>query len=161
MIKHESTHQLSIEEFKTPLQREQNPENRWVKLAKEIPWEKLSSIYCKKMHQKMGVKRKKRIIKIAAHLLIIATLIFLENQNEIMAQNIRVMMNNTNEIKYDTTKIQHLKKIKRFVYPIGKNPSSFGYHYYPESGEIACVECIRVINNSIYLIDQVYKNIKK
>ena len=56
MIKYESTNQLSIEEFKTPLQRDLDPENRWVRLAKEIPWEKLVSIYCKKMHQKMGAR---------------------------------------------------------------------------------------------------------
>jgi len=56
MIKYESINQLSIEEFQTPLQRDLDPENRWVKLAKEIPWEKLALIYCKKMHQKMGAR---------------------------------------------------------------------------------------------------------
>jgi transposase, IS5 family len=43
MIKYNSVNQLSIEEFKTPFEIKIDKDNRWVKLAKQIPWDELVS----------------------------------------------------------------------------------------------------------------------
>lgn len=43
-----SQNQLSIEGFETPFGKELDPNNRWVRLSKNIPWDMLVSIY----HQK-------------------------------------------------------------------------------------------------------------
>ena len=54
MIKYSGANQVSIDDYLIPRGKRLNPENRWVKLAKIIPWDALSATYSKKMSQKMG-----------------------------------------------------------------------------------------------------------
>jgi len=56
MIKYSSASQVSIDDFLIPQGKRLNPKNRWVKLAKIIPWDELSAVYSKKMSKKMGRK---------------------------------------------------------------------------------------------------------
>ena len=56
MIKYPSANQVSIDDFLIPQGKQLNPENRWIKLAKIIPWDELSLVYSKKMSKKMGRK---------------------------------------------------------------------------------------------------------
>lgn len=43
MIRYTPSGQLSIEEFSTPFQAHFDKENRWVKLASIIPWDRLAA----------------------------------------------------------------------------------------------------------------------
>jgi hypothetical protein len=54
MIRYESAAQLTIEEFKTPFQKSLLPDNRWVKLSKEVPWDKFASRYMSMMNEDIG-----------------------------------------------------------------------------------------------------------
>lgn len=54
MIKYNSKKQISIEEFKWPFSGQLSPENRWVTLARVLPWDEMVSIYVSKMSRKMG-----------------------------------------------------------------------------------------------------------
>ena len=45
--KYVSPSQLSLAGFESPFERSLNPENRWVRLAKLLPWDDLCSIYRK------------------------------------------------------------------------------------------------------------------
>lgn len=45
MIKYTSQNQITIEEFRTPFEIKLSLENRWVKLAKALPWDELAKIY--------------------------------------------------------------------------------------------------------------------
>ena len=54
MIRYESTTQLTIEEFKTPFQTSLLPDNRWVRLSKNVPWDKFASIYISMMNKNLG-----------------------------------------------------------------------------------------------------------
>jgi len=45
MVRHESTKQLTTEEFKTPFYRKLSKENRWVKLCQVAPWDRFAEIY--------------------------------------------------------------------------------------------------------------------
>lgn len=54
MIRYTSSHQLSIEQFKTPFQLSLDLNNRWVKLASKMPWDKLASIYHKTLSSDQG-----------------------------------------------------------------------------------------------------------
>lgn len=49
MIRSESIQELPLEEFKAPFAFELSKDNRWVKLATLLPWEKLASIYYRRM----------------------------------------------------------------------------------------------------------------
>ena len=42
-----SPNQLTLDAFKSPFERELNPNNRWVVLAGLIPWDEISSLYLK------------------------------------------------------------------------------------------------------------------
>ncbi len=42
-----SQNQLVFEGFESPFEKKLNPENRWVVLAKLIPWDKICDIYRK------------------------------------------------------------------------------------------------------------------
>ena len=44
-----SPKQLTIEGFETPFEQHLDPNNRWVVLAKLIPWDEISSVYLKKV----------------------------------------------------------------------------------------------------------------
>jgi len=54
MIRYTSDNQLTIEEFETPFQRKLSSDNRWVKLAQVVPWDKFASAYIKKMNSDFG-----------------------------------------------------------------------------------------------------------
>lgn len=54
MIRYNSAKQLTIEEFKTPFELQLDKENRWVKLACQIPWDELASIYHRKLSADKG-----------------------------------------------------------------------------------------------------------
>jgi transposase, IS5 family len=47
-----SNNQMIIEGFETPFSQNLDPENRWVKLARQIPWDDLVSLYLKKVSVK-------------------------------------------------------------------------------------------------------------
>ena len=49
MIRIPAPNQITIESFKTPFEIEMDPDNRWVRMAHLIPWEKLTNIYSKSM----------------------------------------------------------------------------------------------------------------
>lgn len=51
-IKYVSERQLEIPGFETPFSEHLDPNNRWVKLAKQLPWDELSGIYLKQYRQK-------------------------------------------------------------------------------------------------------------
>jgi len=52
MIRYTSFKQLSIEEFKTPFEKEIDVNNRWVVLSNSLPWDELARIYYKAMSPK-------------------------------------------------------------------------------------------------------------
>jgi hypothetical protein len=45
---------LTIEGFETPFENSLSSENRWVKLAKVVPWDRFANIYMKKMRIDFG-----------------------------------------------------------------------------------------------------------
>ncbi len=54
MLKYTSTKQIDLFEFKHPFETELDPGNRWVKLSKIIPWDKLVNIYSKSLSSTKG-----------------------------------------------------------------------------------------------------------
>ncbi len=54
MIRYKVANQMTIEEFKTPFQTKLNPENRWVRLSREMPWDEMAGIYYKSMSTDKG-----------------------------------------------------------------------------------------------------------
>ena len=54
MINYTSQNQLKLELFKHPFETELDAENRWVRLAKVIPWDKLASVYSGKLQTNTG-----------------------------------------------------------------------------------------------------------
>ena len=54
MIRYNSTEQLSIEEFRTPFEIKLDKNNRWVKLAHLLPWDKLAAVYYSSMCSATG-----------------------------------------------------------------------------------------------------------
>jgi hypothetical protein len=54
MIKYTSTKQLSIEEFKTPFYYGLDKNNRWARLASQIPWDDFALIYAKALCEDFG-----------------------------------------------------------------------------------------------------------
>ena len=49
-----SSNQLMLEGFSHPFDQELSPDNRWVKLAKLIPWDALASVYSKELSATSG-----------------------------------------------------------------------------------------------------------
>lgn len=66
MIKYESQNQLTLEGFETPFEMNLDPSNRWVVYAREIPWDKLVAVYCRKMSSRMGACAKNPRLMIGA-----------------------------------------------------------------------------------------------
>lgn len=66
MIRYTSFNQLSIEEFKTPFEKEIDVTNRWVILANTIPWDDLAGIYHKAMNPSIGAPGKDARLVIGA-----------------------------------------------------------------------------------------------
>jgi hypothetical protein len=54
LIRYTPQSQLTIEGFQTPFSQHLDKENRWVKLAATIPWDKLANIYYRKMDSAFG-----------------------------------------------------------------------------------------------------------
>jgi len=54
MVRYISEKQLSIEEFKTPFRANLSADNRWVKLALVVPWDKFASVYMSLMSSDSG-----------------------------------------------------------------------------------------------------------
>jgi IS5 family transposase len=54
MIKYTSTKQLTIEEFKTPFYFGLDKNNRWARLASQIPWDDFARIYAKALCEDFG-----------------------------------------------------------------------------------------------------------
>jgi len=52
MIKYTSQNQLTL--FKTPFDQQLDPNNRWVKLSNNLPWDELVKIYIKKLRSDFG-----------------------------------------------------------------------------------------------------------
>lgn len=52
---YQSLTQLTIEGFETPFAQKLDPTNRWVKLARQVPWDRIVGVYLKQLHnQTMG-----------------------------------------------------------------------------------------------------------
>ena len=54
MRTYKSQNQLSFEEFKTPFERTLNPNNKWIRLAEELPWDDCAKIYLRSLSIKLG-----------------------------------------------------------------------------------------------------------
>ncbi len=54
MIRYTPQSQLTLEGFETPFFQHLDKNNRWIKLANSTPWDKLASIYYKKMRSDFG-----------------------------------------------------------------------------------------------------------
>lgn len=54
MIKYTSKQQMSIEDFTMPFSGKLDPKNRWVILARILPWDEMVSVYVKKMSLSHG-----------------------------------------------------------------------------------------------------------
>ena len=54
MIRYTAQAQLTLEGFETPFSQHLDKDNRWVKLAHSIPWDKLANIYYRKMNSDFG-----------------------------------------------------------------------------------------------------------
>ena len=54
MINYTPSNQLTLSGFSHPFDQVLSPENRWVKLAKIIPWGALASVYLKQLSSTSG-----------------------------------------------------------------------------------------------------------
>ncbi len=54
MIKYTPASQLTLNGFSHPFDQSLSPDNRWVKLAKIIPWDALASVYSKSLNSSYG-----------------------------------------------------------------------------------------------------------
>lgn len=54
MIRYQSQQQLSFEEFRTPFEINLTRENRWVKLAESLPWDRLAAVYNRTLSATQG-----------------------------------------------------------------------------------------------------------
>lgn len=54
MVEYISEKQISIEEFKIPFESSLLPDNRWVKLAQVVPWDKFAKNYMSFMNSDIG-----------------------------------------------------------------------------------------------------------
>ena len=54
MIKYTPANQLTLEGFSTPFDNSLSPDNRWVKLAKVVPWDDLAKVYITNLNQYSG-----------------------------------------------------------------------------------------------------------
>jgi len=54
MVKYTSQKQVKLEFFKHPFNNDLDPNNRWVKLSKLIPWDELANVYSQKLDSNRG-----------------------------------------------------------------------------------------------------------
>lgn len=66
MIREEDPNQLSLSGFESFFERELDKNNRWVKLSRSIPWDKLSGAYYKNLSQGQGRPAKPARLAIGA-----------------------------------------------------------------------------------------------
>jgi len=69
MFRYTSSSQLSIDDFMDNLGKKLNPNNRWVKLAHQIPWDDLAKIYAESLSEDMGRPSKDARLVIGAIIL--------------------------------------------------------------------------------------------
>lgn len=69
MIRYTSNNQLKLELFESPFERGLDPKNRWVELARLLPWDALASIYYRQMSAGQGAPGKDARIVIGAVIL--------------------------------------------------------------------------------------------
>ena len=101
MIRYTSYKQLSIEEFKTPFEKEIDKNNRWVILANSLPWDELASIYHKAMNKGVGAPGKDARLVIGAL---------------IVKHNLGLSGDETIQIIRENPYIQYFLGIKEFTY---------------------------------------------
>lgn len=82
MINYTPQNQLSLDLFKHPFEKQLDRENRWVKLAALIPWDKMASVYSEKLDSKAG--RKSVNIRVVLAALIIKHKLKLDDRGTIM-----------------------------------------------------------------------------
>ncbi len=56
MINYTPSNQITLEGFRHPFDRDLLPNNRWVKLARIIPWDELAEVYSKQLSSRFGRK---------------------------------------------------------------------------------------------------------
>ncbi len=56
MINYTPQNQLRLEGFIHPFERDLSAENRWVKVAKVVPWDELAAVYSNKLESGSGRK---------------------------------------------------------------------------------------------------------
>ena len=66
MIRYTSNKQFKLELFESPFDRGLDPENRWVKLAKNLPWDEMASIYYRTMSAGRGAPGKDARVVVGA-----------------------------------------------------------------------------------------------
>jgi len=54
MIRYTSQHQIELFEFEHPFEEELDKNNRWVKLSKLLPWDRLAGIYSQSLSSERG-----------------------------------------------------------------------------------------------------------
>lgn len=54
MIRYTPQNQLTFEQFQIPFERSLDPQNRWVKLARELPWDGCAAIYFRALNADWG-----------------------------------------------------------------------------------------------------------
>jgi hypothetical protein len=54
MIRYTPASQLKIEDFRTPFELNMDPDNRWVKLSKLMPWDELAAVYHRNLNVDKG-----------------------------------------------------------------------------------------------------------
>ncbi len=88
MINYTSQNQLSLELFKHPFETELDKDNRWVKLASVIPWDKFANVYSQHLQADSG--RKSVDIRIVIAALIIKHKLRLDDRGtiEMIKENI-------------------------------------------------------------------------
>lgn len=66
MFRYKSSSQLTLDTFVDNLGKKLNPQNRWVKLAHQIPWDDLAQVYAKSLSSDMGRSSKDARLVIGA-----------------------------------------------------------------------------------------------
>jgi len=82
-----------------------------------------------------------------------------QNQDKVMAQK-NEFRSFDHQITLDSTKIKYIKKKRIFSFLMGNAANNFGYRKYND-GSVSSVNCVKIIGNYVYLIDEEQNNIKR
>jgi len=82
-----------------------------------------------------------------------------QNQDKVMAQK-NEFRSFDHQITLDSTKIKYIKKKQIFSFLMGNAANNFGYQKY-EDGSVSSINCVKIIGNYAYLIDEKYNNLKR